>query len=315
MRTQGSVDHCAAICQRCEHWQWGDVCGQWQGHWRRPDIYSRPNVFHSESSCPIGKWGPEHHEANFPPEPVPPRSSERAVVVVVANREAAEQFAFTGPRMEAYARRCGADFRVIRGNHCRGWPMANKWRAAAFFAEYDRTLYLDVDVIVSPDAPDIFAEVPEHRIAVFDEYDDTKDNLAHDWIQEESDQVSDLVGWPRMRRTWLLNGGVMLFPRWAAGLYGPPPGKFRRIWCLDQTLLTMHLDRFGIRPHLLDQKWNHGFIADNFWQDAPAAHFVHLNGSRPHEYRMWLLDRMCRGNWDRADPPTNAGWIPRWARS
>src|SRR5690606_3590559 len=100
----------------------------------------------------------------------------------------------------------------------------------------------------------------------------------------------------------------------SAGLYAPPAGKFEKTWwCLDQALLSMTLDRHGITPWLLDSTWNHGYIADNFWTGMPDANFIHLNGSRPHDYRMQLLRRICSGNYDRMDPPKQANWRPRWA--
>lgn len=46
-------------CGDCENRECGNECSKWRGHWPRPEIYSLPNIFNPEASCPVGKWGPE----------------------------------------------------------------------------------------------------------------------------------------------------------------------------------------------------------------------------------------------------------------
>ncbi|MEX1026466.1 MAG: hypothetical protein WD049_00440 [Candidatus Paceibacterota bacterium] len=235
------------------------------------------------------------------------------IIVVVGGKTTEEQWQITGPRIENYARRVGADLKVLMGDHHPGWPMANKWRIQPFVAKYERTLYLDVDVFISPDAPNIFDAVPKNRFGLFDEFADTRFNVPGNWIQKEGNAICDSQGWPRIQLTWSANGGVLLFPKWASDLYAPPEKKVKKYWCLDQGLLTLQLERFQIQPHFLDRKWNHGFVGSQFWRGIKDAYFVHLNGSRPHSYRMALLRRFAAGDFSRLNPPATAHWRPQWA--
>lgn len=265
-----------------------------------------------ECTCPAPDplWG--HATVNLPDDPVPKPTSDRLIVVVASGPVAEEQLILTAPRMRAYAKRVGADFRVVTADHAPHWPMANKWRIAPFVRAYDRTLYLDVDVIIAPDAPDIFEAVPAEAVAIYDEWSDVFDNAPGDWVQAEADAICKTQQMPLRRLGWMGNAGIILFPRTAADLYRVPSRPFPRFWCLDQILFAMALDETGFPIHRLDRRWNTGFVAADFWKHLPEAHLIHLNGSRPHKYRMDLLQRMLAGDFSRVDPPPGTQWKPKW---
>jgi adenine/guanine phosphoribosyltransferase-like PRPP-binding protein len=244
-------------------------------------------------------------------DPVPDPKSDKLIIVVSGGDRCDEQMAMTEPLMRAYAERCGADFVVLRGDQVPEWGMGNKYRAHPFIQAYQRTLFLDVDVIVKPDAPSIFEHVPVGRFAAWDEYPHVKHNLAGDWIQRESDEYCHSQGVATVKRTTMVNGGIMLFDRIHADSYAPPTEPIPDHWCSDQHRVTVWMQNKGIEPYWLSDQWHHSYVTPHFWDRdrLEKAHFIHVNGSRPHAYRIQLMQRLIAGNYDRIDTP-GADYMP-----
>lgn len=71
------------------------------------------------------------------------------------------------PLMERYAQRCGADFKYDQEDL--KYPLFGKFKVGNLLDQYDRVLYLDCDILVRPDSPDLFKIVPEDSFAAFNE--------------------------------------------------------------------------------------------------------------------------------------------------
>ena len=61
--------------------------------------------------------------------------------------------------MEAYAKRIGADFVAIT-KPSQDWWGLEKFRVQPFAQSYERTLYVDADVFLTEETPDLFDVVP-----------------------------------------------------------------------------------------------------------------------------------------------------------
>ena len=84
-------------------------------------------------------------------------SERRAIYTVVVGDPTRELAKITIPRMQRYARRCGADFVVYEKDTIDG-PYFSKFDAIIEACErgYDRLLYLDADVLVVSEEEDVF---------------------------------------------------------------------------------------------------------------------------------------------------------------
>ncbi len=71
-----------------------------------------------------------------------------------------DQSKITGPLAEAYARRVGADFILLAGDASPGWQMGNKYRFTEVARRYELSVLVDCDVVIRPNAPNIFERVP-----------------------------------------------------------------------------------------------------------------------------------------------------------
>jgi len=76
----------------------------------------------------------------------------------------------THPTIEAYATKIGADFVVINEKKIsKKFFHYEKFQLYDYFKKYDRIIYMDTDLIVRPDTPNLFDIVKEHQIGVFNE--------------------------------------------------------------------------------------------------------------------------------------------------
>ena len=102
----------------------------------------------------------------------------RLVLTITGGEQAQAWAGVARPFMAHYARRCGADFRDVTGPppypglmDAARWNYAKQDAMREALAEYDRVLWLDADVLVRPDAPDLFAMVPATHWGALDESD------------------------------------------------------------------------------------------------------------------------------------------------
>jgi len=74
----------------------------------------------------------------------------------------------THPTLKDYAKKIGADFINITEQKYPS-PYYVKFMIADILEKYDRVLYLDSDILINPNAPDIFEIVPEDKIGMADD--------------------------------------------------------------------------------------------------------------------------------------------------
>lgn len=187
------------------------------------------------------------------------------------------------PSMRAYAKRLGADFELRTefseksdyGN-CPYYVAVDSIRKFTEQTQYEELLFLDADVLVLPDSPDIFGELGQDGVAVAaDLYHKTQDTHFKDWLLENGQPLNAYTeGSP------YYNSGVMVFRRAAAqtlNFDGPYPSC---PW-FDQDWLNLRLAQSGLRVKPLDRVWN-------FWPegkvlaDLEKGNFIHFVGPRKH---------------------------------
>lgn len=90
---------------------------------------------------------------------------KRAICVMsVGQGKYLEQYKIVENQMKAYARKCNADFVFINDYLDKDKKRdiySQKLLIADYMREYELAAFFDLDVVISPDAPDIFAEIPD----------------------------------------------------------------------------------------------------------------------------------------------------------
>lgn len=315
---------CKSRCKWWADWQAsipnaGCAC---RAHWKtlveefKPDFSSREAFFawtveaHNRvNSMPhLNKSRMSLHDARLlydmryaleQPESIPePRS--RLAVVSIASGSHLATLKQTRPLRAAYAERIGADLVELTDDRWPDYPMVNKWRLAAVARRYDRTLYVDSDVIIQPNAPNIFDAVPADAIGLVNELPIVRANgVVQINYEKEYAVIAQEAGWTKPE--WCPNGGVIVMPRSLAHVYDPPATMPHNRWCLDQYLLAVDCEKHGAKVELLDERWNWEWIDRRFWLGLDQAWFIHLNGCG--DYRRDLIDRIMAGNHKPLRPP------------
>jgi hypothetical protein len=95
---------------------------------------------------------------------------DKAVVTIAMGNAHEGIFKVTRPSIEAYAKRIGVDFVVLDTPViCGVSHHYEKFQIRDLLAKYERIIYLDCDLIVRPDCPNLFEVVSEDKLGLFNE--------------------------------------------------------------------------------------------------------------------------------------------------
>ena len=144
------------------------------------------------------------------------------------------------PGQQDYARRLGADHIVLRRPVIKSSsPFYEIFQIHRLFEDYGRILYLDIDVLVRDDCPDLFARVPHNALGVFME-SRLVDRTA------EIRHIQTL--WPALNWTEdYFNNGVMVTSRLHRDLFRPEAGLPVGLRFSDQTVMNYRAAALRLR--------------------------------------------------------------------
>jgi hypothetical protein len=218
--------------------------------------------------------------------------SRHAIVTLCIGDQAKEYAAISHPTMMAYAARIGADFYVMSE---RQWPdrhiFFEKFQMYPIVLKYERTLYLDGDVIVSPKAPDIFAAVPSGQLGFLNEYDHVPQRRERyrsiiEGIMKHADRKLDGWVWPK---TYFNAGIFVTEPRFAWYMKDKPKDKMRRIFLYDQGFANLMIHEHELPVFRLPLAFNYmpRLLGHPVMQYISTAYFIHVTAM--HRLRMKIM--------------------------
>lgn len=228
-----------------------------------------------------------------PPVPTQSRSMSRNCVVTMAIGQKHERIgALSHPTLREYAERIGADFHVIdKAALNRGAPHFEKLQLFHLLNRYDRVAFMDTDLIVRDDCPDLFEEVPREKIGAFNE---------GDFIQirrHELEQASQVYGIPLPPKKWkghYYNTGVLVVSRVHKYLFDPNGAQFRGQACEygEQSLLNLRIWQKEFKVHELSYRFNRMTCMDRFTgEDRHASYVIHYAGVPSTELCLELMKK------------------------
>ena len=240
--------------------------------------------------------------------------SDRLLIVVAVDAPSQAELNISRAGFIRYAKQVGADYVEITDaiQDC-GHPTANKYAMLPYVEKYDQTLYCDVDVMIQPSATDIFELVP---LASWDLVDDFVKNPDKTWFTTEIQEICDIAGIERyaIEKAW--NSGVMVMPRHAHRSYFAPPWRLPDKWCCEQNFHTVMLRANSESIVELCDLWNLGYPWSDFLEKIDRAHFVHINGCKPHSLRLQIMEQIRDGKPITKEHIRNHkdSWKPGWFR-
>lgn len=162
----------------------------------------------------------------------------------------------TLPFLKEYAEKIGADFILI--NEFNEKYITQKWNKfyiSELLNDYRRIIYLDIDIIVRKDCPNLFDIVPENELGMFNEG-------RYVPRFEFLEQASEYYGEPLKK--WngkFFNSGVMVISRIHKQLFRMPQGI--DYVETDQPYLNLRILNDNIKMFELDYRFNRMDILDS----------------------------------------------------
>lgn len=217
-----------------------------------------------------------------------------AFATLAVGKRGRELLDISGPLLREWAKQLGAAFHVIDRAPA-GYPLAGKFHLARIVAKFDRTVFVDADVVPSlAEMPSILDAVPADAVGMHDDLSRIPD---HQWADELFARLAESQGWdwkPPIRRMW--NTGVIVASRQHAELFTPPRKAFPAEHCSEQFLIQLAIERAGVQTFALDERWNY-----QWWfarsmpalAERPDLYIRHFAGaSQPLHFRSTHRDRL-----------------------
>jgi lipopolysaccharide biosynthesis glycosyltransferase len=243
-----------------------------------------------------------------------------ALVTVTIGDKTIEMFNIAERFFKDYANKINADFLIISEKkytpiHS---PNLEKFQIYELFDIYDRILYCDSDILISPRTPDIFKIVPETHIgAVYDCADNDELNRNRNKEIEKAKRSLGDINWYE----GYINSGVICLSEQHRNVFedAKQRKKLESIFC-DQTLINYNIKKYGFPIFKLDKKFNamqiNGYTSQAVNQknkqfpsrNKEDAFILHFAGESNKAQQMEITARRLfnqRRNISQIEPPPN----------
>lgn len=222
-------------------------------------------------------------------------NSRYAVVTCAINAEGRQMLAVSGHHMRKYAERIGADFHVIEGEN-KEYELAEKLRFGLYFDYYDRLIFLDADLIVADDCPNLFDIVPADSIGIHEDVDYIKPWYRENWMENEFKSLLESQGLEVSEIGTCLNTGVMVCSREHRSMFDPPTMPYPKSHTAEQSLVNINIKRQGLKLFPLKRAYNWQWWINH---DVPNDERESIKICHAAGYGLW--DGVSRPYWQRTD--------------
>jgi hypothetical protein len=246
---------------------------------------------------------------------VPEPTRDRALLVLVADDKTRKEYQHTGERMRQYALNHDLDFVEITEISKQTHSCGNKYAYTQIADRWQQTLWLDTDVVVDPNAPTIFDEVPAGSWGLVDDLAVMENT---DWFVSEFQMCQGVWGVPISALPSAWNSGVVVAPNNAVECYYPPPMRVPNVWCAEQHWHTQCLLDKQASVVTLNEQWNNGYPWHRWHKQIPTSWFNHANGCKPQSLRIDILKHLADGNTSLSESlieRAKESWRPRWTQA
>lgn len=215
-------------------------------------------------------------------------NAKYVVITLAIGKSFEEMGKFTHPLMKRYAEKCNAEFIVLdqrKLDRDLGLVTYEKLQVFDYLdGTFDKVLFIDTDVVVCPNAPNLFELCPPGVIAAANEekYSMSK---AHKLITQ---RVLGAVDWTRP----YFNSGVMIFDRKHKDIFNPENPILRKwISCeenndhimSDQPILNYLVNHENYDFIDLGYKFNRTRVLKDT-HNRFKSYFIHYAGPSGHRY-------------------------------
>jgi len=197
----------------------------------------------------------------------------KAIVTIAIGDEYRKIAELSHPTIKKYADRIGADFICIdKRGISQTTPHWEKFQLYDILGKYDRVIYIDTDMIVRDDCPDLFEIVPEEKLGMFEEgqFTDRSKELMIDICKNYG------ITLPRWNGKYY-NSGLIVMSKRHRELFLKPEKEIFSFY--EQTYLNAVISRDKVDMLDLDYKFNRMTCMDRFiGEHRLGAYIVHYAG-------------------------------------
>ncbi len=196
-----------------------------------------------------------------------------AVITIAMGERYQKMGEITHPLMAAYAKKIGADFIILdKQKISQTTPHWEKFQLLDFLEQYDRILFLDTDIFIKKNCPNIFDVVPYAQIGIFNEAPFvTRRDIAIETCAEAY-QMKDFK-WDGK----YYNTGVMVVSRCHRILFREPEVEIFNFY--EQSYLNMMIQRLQLPVFNLPFEYNRMTCMDKMTgKDRYESYIIHYAG-------------------------------------
>lgn len=206
-------------------------------------------------------------------------------VVTVATGRCKQLLTLSGPLMERYAERIGATFHAITKASGLWWGI-DKFRAGEVCKQYDRTIFVDADVMVHPRADNLLEFVPESLVGMHNDYPFLEQRGKTAWIEPARELTLSSQGIDATYQQSVFNTGIIVASNHHADIWRPLQEPFVKHHCAEQFWIEHQAYQHGIHPLEPTHNWQWWFRGFNRF----TPQFKHY-ANCPHRSRIAFMRR------------------------
>jgi lipopolysaccharide biosynthesis glycosyltransferase len=188
----------------------------------------------------------------------------------------------THPSIRAYAKKIGADFKSLEQQTIsKTTPHWDKFMIFDLLNQYTRILYVDTDIIIRDDTPNLFEIVPPFKLGMFNEspWTNRSQELMIDICKKYGETLPDWDG-------RYFNTGVMVLSKQHKYLFKKPEKEIFSFY--EQTWLNLKIALEKPQMYELPYKYNRLSCMDKFLgEERFASYIIHYAGYPNLE---WILN-------------------------
>lgn len=194
----------------------------------------------------------------------------------------------THPSIKAYADKIGADFLVINERKIsKKYLHYEKFQLHDMFKDYHRIIYVDTDIIIRPDCPNLFDMVKEYKLGIFDE------GRFGDFLPVVRDAcVKYNISIPKWERQ-SYNTGVMVLSRLHRKIFVKPEQEYDIVGGLahyEQPYINLKIISGGYLVQDIGYKFNRMSLMDKLTgEHRLSSYIVHYANAAPVQSRLGLI--------------------------
>jgi len=209
----------------------------------------------------------------------------KLLITTRADSNITEWVELTHPIIRKYAEKVRADFLVLDEDlNCEeassgiglGVYQYRIMKHYDLHEEYDRIISFDTDMLLSPDCPNLFDEVPEDHIGSILEDKGTRRPQRLECIRAIKRKYG-LIDW----KDGYVNTGVFVTSKMHKDIYRKINDEYYTEWGTDDIHIGYLINKLGYKVKELSYKFNHMTMFSEEWNGSPDrfdSHIIHYAG-------------------------------------